>query len=115
MKTNNNSKFKTQNSKLNKENLSTGDSSLETSDHNEVYLFWDKERRERFETLAHSGFIDSYSLYTLELFAGSQWEKTKRKEIDGVSHLDLSHVPFETDQEKITTEFQRLKEAILDA
>lgn len=79
------------------------------------YLFWDRARRERFETLATSGFVDSFSLYTLELFAGSQWEKSKRKEIDGQSHLDLSHVPFETDQEKITTEFQWLKESILDA
>ena len=79
------------------------------------YLFRDKARREWFEQVAQSWFIDSYSLYTLELFAWSQWEKTKRKEIDWQSHLDLSHVPFETDQEKITTEFQWLKEVILDA
>lgn len=79
------------------------------------YLFRDKARRERFQAVAQSWFIDSYSLYTLELFAGANREKTKRKEIDGHSHLDVSHVPFETDQEKITTEFERLKEVILDA
>lgn len=78
------------------------------------YLFRDRERREWFDTLAQSGFVDSYSLYTLELFGGAQREKTKRKEIDWQSHLDLSHVPFETDQEKITTEFQWLKEVVLD-
>lgn len=33
------------------------------------YLFWDRERRERFEKIAQSQFIDSFSLYTLELFA----------------------------------------------
>lgn len=46
------------------------------------YLFWDRARRERFQSIAASGFADSFSLYTLELFGGAQREKTKRKEID---------------------------------
>lgn len=81
----------------------------------EGFVFWNTYRREWFETLAQSGFADSFSLYTLELFGGAAREETKRKEIDGKSHLHLSSVPFETDQEKITAEFQTLKTIIENA
>ena len=36
-------------------------------------VFWSGKQQEFFAKIAESGFIDGFSLYTLELFEGSEW------------------------------------------
>ncbi len=67
----------------------------------------DPLKLEFFEQFAQSQFADSFSLYTMELFAGSAWQsKTPEKPISGAY--------YGTDDE-IYEEFDILKGIILDA
>ena len=73
---------------------------------------WDLQLRdpvklEFFNQLAESHFADSFSLYTMELFAGSAWQsKTPEKPISGA---------YYGDDDAIYEEFDVLKGMILDA
>jgi oxygen-independent coproporphyrinogen III oxidase len=89
----------------------------------EKFLAWDRSARDWYDQILSSGFVDSVSLYTLELFGGSQWHETPslagKRAIttstpDGQEHLQLGKVPFETNQENITGEFQWLKDHSLN-
>jgi hypothetical protein len=75
-----------------------------------------------FQSLAQSKFIDSYSLYTLELFPGSlRYYKEKSNcapLFKGAVDSDLSEETedfYSTDQDDIYEEFATLKDILLDA
>lgn len=75
-----------------------------------------------FQSLAQSKFIDSYSLYTLELFPGSlRYYKEKSNcapLFKGAVDSDLSEETedfYSTDQDDIYEEFAILKDILLDA
>lgn len=73
----------------------------------------DPVRLQFFQNLAESGFVDSFSLYTLELFEGSQWYN---QQIPHYSHAaeGFGLKKYGSDDD-VYAEFELLKQMILDA
>lgn len=68
---------------------------------------WDPVKLDFFDRFAKSQFADSFSLYTLELFAGSKWQSaTPDQPISGT---------FYGSDDDIFAEFAYLKDILLDA
>lgn len=94
---NNNSEFKIQNSKL------------------EWQVALDRNStKKRLKILVHSKTIDSFSLYTLELFAwAKRYHETKDPLIAYQAPWD-HEVPFATSEDSILNQFEELKKLFLD-
>lgn len=68
----------------------------------------DQSRLKFFENFVHSGFADSFSLYTLELFEGSKWFNSRGR------HCEWNEAIWPSDDD-IYEEFSTIKEILLDA
>lgn len=75
-----------------------------------TYL-WDQKRLDFFEEFVNSEFADGFSLYTLELFLGSEWHAVSNK----ANELNKSDPEFFGSDDDIYEEFSLLKDILLDA
>jgi len=80
-------------------------------------MLWDKSRLDFFEKLIQSKFVDSFSLYTMELFPGSDrykpwqyWDGTRANFHKSAGEFS----DFIWDDDNIYAEFDLLKEMILN-
>lgn len=86
----------------------------------DIISFWvmqQQQARDRFDELLATHSIDSYSLYTLELFA---WAKRYHESISHDATVSYQaprdhHIPFVTDQEKLFDEFTLRKKRLQNA
>ena len=73
----------------------------------------DQARRDFFQKLLHSGMIDGVSLYTLELFPGS--DRYNQQIMKNTHAKDGYGLRRYGDDDAVYEEFQALKEVVLDA
>lgn len=76
---------------------------------NEKFVLWDKVRREFFEKLVKSHVADGYSIYTLELFPGS--ERYNSLKIEAWSLKRKVH-PLQWNEDAIYDEFIYLSDTV---
>ncbi len=74
---------------------------------------WDTTRLNFFENFIHSGFADSFSLYTLELFPGS--DRYQQQKMAGYASPWASWLKKYGTDDEVHEEFTLLKNIILDA